>query len=435
MKKLLIILLLITNLAFAEKPNFLVIIADDQNYGTVNERWMPNVKKEIFDKGISFENAYISNPTCCPSRAGIFTGQYSKNNGQFTNNPFHNLKVPTCGSYMKAAGYKTGIIGKYLNSHTAGYQEFQQKQFDFWFEVDKKRRYTLATGEAGYLPAGTHLDSWITENTIDVLDELKDNPFLLYVTFHSPHGLAPLDKSYKHIFKPVGDRLLNESLPNYMRPDSNKPAWIKNNFGAKVENHKKIELESFNKLQVVDIHIKSIIDTLRKNGQYDNTYIIYIADNGVLYGQHGVDGKSVAYESAIHVPMAISGPGISPAIQGKTVSNIDITPTIYSLAGINGGYIDGINLLNGKRDYLYLEGAYGSSVEKGRKGQPEFHGILKNNWRLITTIGDIPELYNIKTDPFQLNNLYNVDIQKRKELLNHLRYEYPELRIKKQYRK
>lgn len=364
--------------ASSESPNFLVIISDDQNHGTVTRKWMPHTRREIFDKGIDFKNAFVSNPQCCPSRASLFTGLYSRHNGQLSNNKQHNLNVPTCSFYLRQSGYVTGLVGKYLNSHGQdGYQDFQSQQFDMWYQNSKKKDYTLIS-EAG--THSEHIDTWVAVKAIEALNRIGSKPFLLFVAFHSPHALTPLDSTHSHLFKYPSPRELASIKPSFNLRPQNKPRWTLRHFNTR--NASRAERNSFNKLQSLDTHVKSIIDALRANKQYDNTYIFYISDNGYLYGEHGLSGKSMPYEPAIHVPMAMSGPGISPQRSKAIVSNIDIAPTIYALAGVAGGRVDGINLLSDTRKHLFLEGAY--ALANGKK-QPMFEGVISKRWRLFLT--------------------------------------------------
>ena len=416
-----ILLIVPTCVNCENKPNFLVIITDDQNYGTVTQKWMPNTKKEIFDAGISFNRAYISNPLCCPSRASIFTGLYSKNNGQLTNKPIHNLNIDTCGHELILNGYTTGLIGKYLNSHTKGYQEFQKRQFNIWHEVNKRGYYSTHDGKTGRIDT-KKLDEFVKDNTIKTLNDLGNTPFLLFTTFHYPHGKAPVDESFDDSFKKMENNESATILPNYLKRDYNKPKWVSDSFLNHYSRRK--QQISYNKLQILDIYIKEILDTLKKNNQFENTYIIFISDNGYLNGQHGINGKSVPYEDAIRVPMAIRGPGIKPSIRNDIVSNIDIAPTIYSLANISTTdlLLDGIDILTHKREHLFLQGAY-FLQNKRRKNQNPFVGIVYKNFRLFKTENDKNELYDIKKDPYQLNNIWNVDKSTKRKLLNMLENE------------
>ena len=185
------------------------------------------------------------------------------------------------------------------------------------------------------------------------------------------------------------------------------------------------EKTSFNKLQVLDVKIAEILAELKANQQLENTYIFFISDNGISFGQHGLNGKSIPYERVIRVPFAIKGPGIKPGISNKLTGNVDIAPTIYSLAGVTEASYDGINILKESRKYYYLDAAY--NTRRGDQ-QPRFEGVVSDQYRLFQSEGDLSELYDIKVDPYQLKNLYYQEnqqaiVRKLEKALNSMRNE------------
>src|SRR5690242_423721 len=97
-----------------QRPNFLIIMTDDQSHDTMNDMFMPNVKAMIADQGITFSRGYMSTALCCPSRSCFLTGQYARHTGVHTNSD--QLTEPTVANVLQPAGYYTGLIGKYLNS-------------------------------------------------------------------------------------------------------------------------------------------------------------------------------------------------------------------------------------------------------------------------------------------------------------------------------
>ena len=113
--------------ATTARPNFLVILSDDQRHDTMD--YMPRTKARIFGEGVSFPNAYITTPLCCPSRASILTGMYAHKHGVRLNP--HPLHKETFVQYLKKSGYFTGQVGKYLNSWDGS----ARPEFDFWARV------------------------------------------------------------------------------------------------------------------------------------------------------------------------------------------------------------------------------------------------------------------------------------------------------------
>ena len=133
MKRYAVFLLLISTLVFQscgilprfndERPNFLIIVTDDQRYDTME--YMPNTQQMIFDQGVTFSRGYITTPFCCPSRASILTGMYAHNHYVHVNED--KLYFPTVVEHLHKNGYYTGLVGKYLNLNGEA-----RPEFDYW---------------------------------------------------------------------------------------------------------------------------------------------------------------------------------------------------------------------------------------------------------------------------------------------------------------
>ncbi|MBI4483670.1 MAG: sulfatase-like hydrolase/transferase [Acidobacteria bacterium] len=112
--------------AQADRPNFLIIISDDQRFDTFNRHFMPQTQALLVDEGVSFERGYVTTPLCCPSRSSILTGMYARNHGVWRNpDP---LFRTTLAERLHEIGYYTGLVGKYLNSWDGS----ARSEFDFW---------------------------------------------------------------------------------------------------------------------------------------------------------------------------------------------------------------------------------------------------------------------------------------------------------------
>lgn len=401
--KFLMLFLFLSSCSVSAQPNVLVIITDDQSAGTMQA--MPETQKEILSKGISFNNAYISNSTCCPSRAAIFTGLYAKNNGVPDNK--HDLRVNTTGFYAKEKGYTVGIVGKYLNSHGLVFDKFVQDNFDYWAVNSKKRNAVINTNINGVDGSmGTmHSTQWVTRHAIDFLNQTTE-PFLLYVTFHAPHGKVPVDPDFKNLY---GDWKFEPPV-TYNSALDGKPNWIKE-LNVRFD-HKRKYIGALKKLQVVDVSIKAILDLLKQQNKLENTYIIFISDNGTHSGEFKLSGKWTPYTPAIHVPLAITGPNINSQLSNNLVANIDIAPTINSLMDAEQG-TEGLDLLStATRRYLYLDG--GHRVAQDRPTQAPYYGIMTTRFKLIRT-GKFYEFYDLKLDPHEQFNLFYTDKFNRKK--------------------
>jgi arylsulfatase A-like enzyme len=127
-----------------QRPNFLIIISDDQRYDTME--YMPEVKARIFDEGVTFSNAYVTTPLCCPSRYTMFTGLYARHHGIKNNVDY--VERPTVIQGLHARGYYTGIVGKYLNSYPISKKDQPLPEFDYWAQLVRRinRCQNLITG-------------------------------------------------------------------------------------------------------------------------------------------------------------------------------------------------------------------------------------------------------------------------------------------------
>jgi arylsulfatase A-like enzyme len=171
-------------------------------------------------------------------------------------------------------------------------------------------------------------------------------------------------------------------------------------------------------LLAVDQHVAHLVHILRRTNQLKNTLIVFVSDNGWLQGQHRIPGdKFVPYEESVHVPFIMRGPGVP---QGRTVnrqvSNIDFASTLLDAAGVKPGRTqDGISLLPVAQHpaqtpdrAILLEATSPLFLGDGfpmHYDQP-YDGVRTNHWKLIEWNYGASELFDLKTDPYELHNLY-----------------------------
>jgi arylsulfatase A-like enzyme len=384
-----------------KRPNFLLIVTDDQRFDTMS--YMPVTQSVIFDQGVTFSNGFITTPLCCPSRASILTGEYAHNTGVRTNDD--KLKQPTFIYTLHANGYNTGLVGKYLNS----WKGETRPEFDYWVSFFK--------GESVYYdPYLNDNGSWavhkgyITDILADYVVQFLDRaandprPFMLLYAPNAPHQPAtPLISDDQ-------TQLLNLAPfrpPSYNEADvSDKPEWLQNKvFDAQtaqmVDTFRRDQLLT---LLELDRTNAKIFDEMKKNGQLDNTVIIYLSDNGVLWGEHRIDtNKNSFYEEAAKVPFAMRYPPLipKPYVEKRLIANIDIAPTLLQLAGLHiPSNMDGaswVNLFNGGpwRDSLLLE---------GWPPRGTYSAVHTDRYIYSETVGDKSEFYDLQADPFELQN-------------------------------
>jgi N-acetylglucosamine-6-sulfatase len=396
------------------RPNFLLIISDDQRYDQME--FMTQTKGAIFEQGVAFDHAYATTPQCCPSRSSILTGLYAHHHGVLTNSM--ELEQTTVVEVLNAEGYYTGLVGKYLNSYPND-DDPPRAEFDFWVGMH------TGTGGALYNDPYLQVDGeWRKQSgyqttilrnyVLDFLDRAhaQEQPFFLMLTPYAPHSPAIPASQDKTAFS---------DLPLYRPPSfneadvSDKPAWMQalplltDEEIAHVDEFRLNQLRTLNSL---DRSIDRIIAKLDEQGELDNTFILYVSDNGRSQGENRLDGgKIYPYEAIIHVPMGIRYPALisEPRVESRIVGNIDIAATIYDLAGVQPPYpLDGMSLIpllqdSGEwRDRIMIE-----AWPKVGLGTPPYLGVRTEHYMYIETEGDLAELYDMEKDPHQLENLIN----------------------------
>jgi arylsulfatase A-like enzyme len=405
-----------------ERPNFLIIVTDDQRYDTME--YMPNTQQMIFDQGVTFTNGFITTPLCCPSRSSILTGMYAHNHGVMDNDM--KLKHTTFIETMHEDGYYTGLVGKYLNSWNGE----ARPEYDYWVSYFR--------GETRYYRPDLNVngewirheeDEYVTyvlgDYAVEFLDQAarQRKPFILFFAPNAPHEpVTPANE----------DLDLLTDLPPHRPPSfneadvSDKPGWL----AAKplLTEEEITGIDEFRRNQLLtlislDRTIGKVMTELQNTGMLDNTFILFLSDNGKFWGEHRITSKNGIYDEASHVPFAIRYPPLisTPYIDiDNVVSNIDIAPTILDLANIPiPESMDGlslVSLLSGNTDWregILLEGWPPRGI---------YTAIHTKRYVYVETIEEKSEFYDLQTDPYQLENLiddpaYQDLIEHHKELL------------------
>ena len=381
-------------------PNIFIILSDDQRYDTMD--YMPRTKARILDEGVTFTNAFCTTPLCAPSRVSILTGMYAHNHGVHNNGDQYTQT--TFVERLHNIGYLTGQVGKYVN----GYKR-KLPEFDSWIVPISGDYYDPIFNVNGSQVAHTgYLTDILRDYALQFLEQAtqENRPFLLLFWSPAPH--LPADPA-------PGDEDLYLDLPPHRPPNFNeddvtdKPAWLRNLSPLsenEVQSIDEFRIKQLQCLNSLDQAIESLLLLLEANNQLDNTLVVYLSDNGNFWGEHRLNGKMRVYESAQKIPFAIRYPRLvpQPYIENRIVANIDIAPTIYKLTGITvPGEIDGrslIPLLTGSqrwRNDILLE---------GWPNNP-YAAVRTNRYVYVETEGDLSELYDLKFDPYQLNNKIN----------------------------
>jgi arylsulfatase A-like enzyme len=396
--------------AAASRPNVLIIVTDDQRSGL---QVMPNTRSWMQAGGTRFDNAYVTTPTCCPSRASIFTGRYTHNHRVLGNHGEGRdlVQESTLQYYLHQAGYETAMYGKYMNSWDITQPP---PYFDRYSMTIRSHFYTGGTwnvnGTVKTLP--DYNVSYIGRRAEHFLRSVgTQNSWFLYLATAAPHSPFTPQRMYADAVVPPwnGDPAVFET------DRSDKPPYVRATH-AGLRRGRYVRRAQFRTLMSVDRLVAKMFNTLRDLRETRNTLVFLISDNGLMWAEHGLEKKGVPYEQAIHVPMLARWPGHFPANarDHRVAANIDIAPTVLQATGIvpNPSYpIDGRSLLgpSSLRTRLLTEyfvnplyrdspqGNWASTRTKAYK-YTEYYGFDG------TTV-TYREYYNLRTDPWELHNL------------------------------
>jgi arylsulfatase A-like enzyme len=368
--------------AAQSRPNVIVVMTDDESVGELAPRTMPETLAALRDdgNGTEFTGSVVSSPLCCPSRAGSITGQYPHNNGVFDNEPGYpglTDKRSTIYSWMRAAGYRTGHLGRWLLNYnlpaSPGDDDTHEglaapPGVDHWFgDVGPQTLYQGATfsrnGTAvtlGAGPGGYTTEAINREALAFVRDAQQDpRPFFLTVAQIAPHagGAIPPARGYCRgggLPVPKGGRIgkwRDEPLPkppNFGESGlADKPDWVQTRpaLNAKRRHYLKLGWRcALATLGPVDSGVAQLVGQLKRQGELDNTAIFFTSDNGYMFGEHRVVlNKVYPYEESLRVPLLarvperLLGPKVRrrgrPQEVASPVNNLDLTATILELAG------------------------------------------------------------------------------------------------------
>lgn len=407
----------VPGLANDARPNIVVIVTDDQRSDTL---WaMPIVKRDLIDHGITFNNGFVVNPACCPSRASLLTGQYSHSTGVYTNTGseggFRSFNDGSTIATWLDLEYTSVLVGKYLNNYEfAGKKGQVPLGWDHW----------VAFPKAGYKDFALNIDGEVrrygdarADYSTDVLaDEavrlirVTDGPLFMYFAPKAPHWPAQVVGQDKEAFEHVA----KHRPPSFNEADvSDKPAWVvRTSMLGRGERHKLDEFRTgqLQTLQPVDRAVGRIVDALEETGRLQDTMIVFTSDNGMMWGEHRLRGKGVAYEESIRVPFVVRYDAAvgAPASSDAMVLNIDIAPTAAALAGVNAPRAEGRSLLpllrtsgtDWREDFLVEHFSPG-----GANGHPPtFCTVRTDRWKLTDYYWGKDELYDLANDRLELNN-------------------------------
>ncbi|WP_316811643.1 sulfatase [Pedobacter heparinus] len=426
---LLFVLLISLNAAGQRKqPNIVFVLADDLGWGELNTyqstfNETPNLNK-LAAQGVRFTQAYAAAPNCSPTRASIVTGQFPARVGitdylpeaEKTNKRLDPAKFVTINEALAAAGYHTGIVGKWhldtefkkniAGPKAHGFQEVIGSETkyiadgDYFYPYDK-----IATFTAG--DENEYLTDRQSKEAVNFIERNKNKTFFLYLSYYSVHTKfsAPenLVQKYKKKFDDkygsgMADKLYGSHNLRHEGPHKDNPYLAA-------------------MLEKIDDGIGQIMDKLQQSGLDKNTVLIFFSDNGGAgkLANNGPfrDSKMSLYEGGIREPLIIRWPGKIKAgtVEHTPVSSVDFYPTFLGMAGakpIKNQLLDGLDftpVFNGKtlqRDELFWHYPSETAKLNGKMAS----AVRKDNYKLIQFYANPRyELYDLTADPGETHNL------------------------------
>jgi N-acetylglucosamine-6-sulfatase len=398
------------------RPNIVLIVTDDQRYDTLHV--MPAVQRLLVRGGMTLRRAIVTNPLCCPSRATILTGRYSHTTGVYTNGSpeggwtaFQASERRTIATALDAVGYRTALIGKYINGY-GGESPYVPPGWNRWFAIHGGGRYynyTIFDDIRGLVNYGSRPRHYLTDvirrQAVAFIRRAPEGPPLfLMVTPFAPHGFPTAAPRHEGDLASARVRL----SPAVNEADvSDKPAYIGSRRTVSDESVRRRTRDQWETLLAVDDMVSGILSTLQETGRANNTLVIFTSDNGMSNREHRWIAKQVPYEGSIRVPLVVRLPGQIQAgtVSSALVSNVDLTPTIVDFADASLS-ADGVSLrglvtgaASSARDSVLLE-----HLEQV-KPVPTYCGVRTPSFTFVRYSTGEEELYDLVRDPRQLQNV------------------------------
>jgi arylsulfatase A-like enzyme len=421
------------------RPNVLFILLDDLRWDALGYAGHPHVRTPNIDRiareGVNFRNAFATTSLCSPSRASILSGLYAHKHG-VTNN-FTELApaLETFPKSLQQAGYRTAWVGKYHmgeenDEPRAGFDYFvthkgQGKYFDTEFNINGERREVRPS----------YYTTVVTDLALEWLRrDRAGSPWLMVVGHKAPHSFYTPEPRYAKTYDSV-----RVPYPASAFATDGKPAWVKERqttwhgiYGPLFEWRKKFpdtrpeavtDFENmvhayWGTILSVDDSVGRLRAWLEETGQLDNTIIVFMGDNGLLEGEHGMVDKRTMHEASIRIPLAVRYPALTskPTVIDQQVLTVDMAPSLLeltktrSLSGIDGR--SWVSLVKGGDPAWRENWFYYYNYEKQFPYTPNVRGVRTNDWKYVHyPHGDgapdrhKAELYDLRRDPGELENL------------------------------
>jgi choline-sulfatase len=409
------------------KPANLVVIMSDEH----DPRWMgcsgnrmmhtPNLDR-LAARGLRFTDAYTTCPICVPARAAFATGKYIHQIGYWDNADPYDGKIPSWHHRLRDRGHRVVSVGKLHFRSTEDDNGFSESLVpmnvfertgdlygllrgdDMPARADGKKLAGLAgPGESEYTWYDREIASraqiWLREQA----PKERGKPWVLFVSFVAPHFplTAPPHWYYKYPLDkiPMPKLYRAKNLHPYVRDQDDNTGYDK--YFEDEAAVKRARAGYFGLISSLDENIGHILETLEDTKLDSSTRILYTSDHGDNMGARGLWGKQVLYEEAAKVPMILAGPDIPVGVRSEPVSHVDVYPTVMQCMGAAAPEASGFSLFNETPQRTIVSEYHASSSRAGE------YMIRNGKWKYVYFVQypDRPELFDLESDPEELNDL------------------------------
>jgi N-acetylglucosamine-6-sulfatase len=416
-------------------PNIVFILTDDLAWNLV--RFMPHVL-QMQKEGITFANYFVTDSLCCPSRSSIFTGRYPHDTGVFRNTGDdggylafvkRGNQRATFATALSAAGYRTAMMGKYLNGYFPAKHRPEPGWTTWAVAGHGYAEFTYALNQDGrVVHYGERPEDYLTDVLAGLgarfIRQSAGAPFLLEIaTFapHAPYTPAPRDAN-------AFPDLRAPRTPAFdSQPDANAAKWLTVHTQLSRTDIAAIDRDFRKRAQsvlAVDALIGELQAAVAAIGAQDNTYFVFSSDNGYHMGEHRLmPGKMTAYDTDIHVPLIVTGPSVpAGVVVDEVAENVDLCPTFTELGKAAAlPSIDGrslVPLLRGQkvtdwRAFALVEhrGPHKDPTDPDapamRSGNPITYEAIRAKASVYVEYEDGErEFHDLATDPDELRNTF-----------------------------
>lgn len=437
-----------------ERPNIVLINLDDADVDLLDEwainKYFPQIKRRIQDRGARFSNFHVVSPLCGPSRGSLFRGQYPHNTGIEFNNLgwqiFYDRGYTDSemGMWMREAGYETALVGKYCHSHypqasrdeayvPPGWDHFHASRGGRYFRVRR-----IINGELITEKVKNYRTDLEAKSSVEIItNHSHEKPLFLYVAPFAPHSTKTKHGMVARRHKESFPGLRVPESPDFNEEDnSDKTPQYAALRQASDEDLKKVYNHYRNRVQsllAVDDMVRRIFRALRDRDMLDSTYVFLTSDNGYQLMHHRSYGKSDPFDRTTRVQLIVRGPDVPKRkVFQHLLGHIDLIPTFLELAGADiPHFVDGKSfapLLKDPAAHDQKQWQPAILIENW-EGKSVYENSLDVEYKALRRFSDVyvewangdREYYDLEKDPYQLeNNWTGLDPALKDELTSSL---------------